>query len=107
MTRAEEPPPEARVRVLCRHPYFENKRAYVTPTSVHCMHNLYWADGEIKHPLPTWIEARTYVQQQMHSLRKDHQRYLNPTPYKVSISDDLFSFMHQLWMKNVPIGELY
>jgi nicotinate phosphoribosyltransferase len=106
MTKYEEAEPVANTRILCRHPFLENKRAYVTPSSVLRMYNLYWADGEIKHSLPTWEEARTYVQQQIESLRKDHRRYLNPTPYKVSITDDLFSFMHQLWMQNVPIGEL-
>ncbi|CAF1493221.1 unnamed protein product, partial [Adineta steineri] len=24
----------------------------------------------------------------------------------VSVTDDLFQFMHKLWMKSVPIGEL-
>ena len=42
----------------------------------------------------------------MESLRKDHKRDLNPTPYKVSVTNDLFQFMHKLWMKSVPIGEL-
>jgi nicotinate phosphoribosyltransferase len=106
LIKIEESEPVANSRILCRHPFLEKKRAYVTPSSVQCMYNLYWADGEIKHPLPTWEEARAYARQQIDSLRKDHRRYLNPTPYKVSVSDDLYSFMHELWMKNVPIGEL-
>jgi nicotinate phosphoribosyltransferase len=70
------------------------------------MYNLYWADGQIKYPLPTWKEARTYAREQIELLRKDHRRCLNPTPYKVSVTESLFSFMHDLWMQNVPIGEL-
>jgi nicotinate phosphoribosyltransferase len=106
MTNVKEAEPLAHVRILCRHPFLENKRAYVTPSSVQCMYNLYWADGQIKYPLPTWEQARTYAKQQIESLRKDHRRYLNPTPYKVSVSDELYSFMHQLWIESVPIGEL-
>ena len=106
MTTINESPPQAHVRILCQHPFLEKKRAYVTPTSVQVMHHLYWADGQIKHPLPTWDEARTYAREQLQSVRKDHLRTLNPTPYKVSITEELFSFMHKLWMNSVPIGEL-
>ncbi len=106
MTKIEESEPVAHDQILCRHPFLENKRAYVKPSSVQSMYNLYWADGEIKHSLPTWEEVRTYAQQQLESLRKDHLRNLNPTPYKVSVTKDLYSFMHDLWMESVPIGEL-
>jgi nicotinate phosphoribosyltransferase len=51
-------------------------------------------------------EIREYARNQINQLRKDHVRDLNPTPYKVSVTDGLFQFMHDLWMKNVPIGEL-
>jgi len=106
MTNVNEAEPLAHVRILCRHPFIENKRAYVTPSSVQSLYNLYWTDGQIQYPLPTWEEARMYAKQQIESLRKDHRRYLNPTPYKVSISNELYSFMHQLWIESVPIGEL-
>lgn len=106
MTRNDESEPIANARILCRHPFLEKKRAYVTPSSVQSMYKLYWDNGDIKQSLPTWEEVRTYAAQQIDSLRKDHLRYLNPTPYKVSITDDLFTFMHHLWMQSVPIGEL-
>ncbi|CAF4749116.1 unnamed protein product [Rotaria sp. Silwood1] len=106
MTTADEPEPIAGTRMLCRHPFFETKRAYVTPTTVQCMYRLYWADGQIQHALPTWQEVRSYAQQQIETLRKDHRRNLNPTPYKVSITDRLYKFLHKLWVQSVPIGEL-
>ena len=31
---------------------------------------------------------------------------MNPTPYKVGVSDDLYHFIHDLWLENQPIGEL-
>ncbi|CAF0885587.1 unnamed protein product [Rotaria sordida] len=106
MTESDEPEPIAGVRMLCRHPFSETKRAYVTPTTVQCMYKLYWANGQIQQALPTWQEVRIYVQRQIETLRKDHRRQLNPTPYKVSVTDHLYSFFHRLWIKSIPIGEL-
>jgi nicotinate phosphoribosyltransferase len=106
LTKSDEPPPQASVKILSRHPFFDQRRAYVTPTSVQNLYKLYWADGEIKEPLPTLHEIRAYAKEQIDILRKDHIRDLNPTPYKVSVTNDLFQFMHELWMRNVPIGEL-
>ena len=94
------------MKVLSRHPFSGQRRAYVTPTSVESLYKLYWSDGEIKEKLPTLKEIRDYAKHQLHHLRKDHVRDLNPTPYKVSVTDGLFQFMHDLWMRNVPIGEL-
>ncbi|UJR24904.1 hypothetical protein I4U23_006270 [Adineta vaga] len=106
LTRIDEPEPQAGIRMLSRHPFLEQKRAYVTPTSVRNLYVLYWADGEIKMSLPTLKEVRAYAREQIDQLRKDHIRDLNPTPYKMSVTNDLFQFMHKLWMKSVPIGEL-
>lgn len=106
LTRTDEKPPQPGIRMLSRHPFFEQKRAYVTPTSVQSLYRLYWADGEIKQTLPPLKEIRAYAREQIEQLRKDHIRELNPTPYKVSVTDDLFQFMRKLWMKSVPIGEL-
>jgi nicotinate phosphoribosyltransferase len=106
LTRIDEAEPLTSTRMLIRHPFLEQKRAYVTPTSVQSLYRLYWSDGKINGVLPTLTEIRTYVREQIDRLRKDHKRDLNPTPYKVSVTDDLFQFMHKLWMKSVPIGEL-
>ncbi|CAF3487633.1 unnamed protein product [Rotaria socialis] len=105
MTRLDEPAPMANSRLLCQHPFSETKRAYVTPSSVKCMHILYWANGNIQHPLQTWDEVRLYAEQQIKMLRKDHRRNLNPTPYKVSVSNSLYLFLHELWLSSVPISE--
>lgn len=34
LQKNSEPPPEVGTKVLCRHPFDEKKRAYVTPTRV-------------------------------------------------------------------------
>jgi len=39
-------------------------------------------------------------------MREDHIRWLNPTPYKVSVTNDLYLFIHKLWLQEGPIKEL-
>ncbi|XP_003746526.1 nicotinate phosphoribosyltransferase [Galendromus occidentalis] len=102
----DENPPEVGSKVLCRHPFEETKRAYVCPNKVELLHQLYWGDGVVKEHAPDLKKLRDRVLGQMESLRADIKRTLNPTPYKVSVSEKLYSFMHDLWLENAPIGEL-
>ncbi|XP_055296797.1 nicotinate phosphoribosyltransferase isoform X2 [Sitodiplosis mosellana] len=106
MQKNNEPAPEVGQKVLCRHPFQESKRAYVIPSIVEPMYKIYWQNGVICQALPTLEEVREKVQSSLRSLRNDHKRTLNPTPYKVSVSDGLYSFIHTLWLENAPIGEL-
>lgn len=106
LTKDDEPAPQGGKKMLSRHPFSEQRRAYVTPTTVQNLYKLYWSDGKLQQDLPTLTEIRDYAKTQLNQLRKDHIRDLNPTPYKVSLTEDLFQYMHDLWMKNVPIGEL-
>ncbi|XP_012284628.1 nicotinate phosphoribosyltransferase isoform X2 [Orussus abietinus] len=106
LQRSVEAAPEVGQKVLCRHPFEESKRAYVIPTHVEALYKVYWKDGKICRPLPTLHEVRNRVQESLKTLRSDHKRNLNPTPYKVAVSDDLYSFIHDLWLQNAPIGEL-
>lgn len=107
MQRCEEPPPSPGKRVLCRHPFDEAKRAYVCPSHVETLYHVYWKDGKICSPLPPLKEIQERVKNSLRMFRQDHLRGLNPTPYKVSLSDNLYTFMHQLWLNHAPIGELF
>ena len=71
-------------RVLCRHPFEESKRAYVMPHKVESMYKRVWDNGKMPDPLPTITEIRQQVQRSLKTLRQDHKRSLNPTPYKVT-----------------------
>ena len=71
-------------RVLCRHPFEESKRAYVMPHKVESMYKRVWDNGKMPEPLPTITEIRQQVQRSLKTLRQDHKRSLNPTPYKVT-----------------------
>ncbi|KAF5284652.1 hypothetical protein FQR65_LT13483 [Abscondita terminalis] len=106
LQKFDEDPPEPGKKVLCRHPFEESKRAFVTPSKVEKLYKIYWKDGEICKPILNMQEIRERVKRSMNSLRGDIKRNLNPTPYKVSVSDKLYSFLHDLWLQNAPIGEL-
>ena len=122
MMRPGEDPPEVGKRVLCRHPFEESKRAYVMPHKVEplykvsltdppfslsiCSGQAVWEEGEAAADMPSLDEVREYVKESLRTLRQDHKRSLNPTPYKVGVSDDLYHFIHDLWLENAPIGEL-
>ena len=71
---------------------------------------VFWRDGRViageTGHLPTIKEIRDRAMTQIDGLRDDHKRDLNPTPYKVSISDRLYNELHSLWLDNAPIGEL-
>ncbi|KAK7590157.1 hypothetical protein V9T40_001770 [Parthenolecanium corni] len=109
LQRSCEPPPEVLTRVLCRHPVNPVKRAHATPSKVESLLKLFWKDGCVCMPHEDWasIEViRNRVRSSLLTLRQDHKRNLNPTPYKVSVSDNLFGYINDLWMQNAPIGDL-
>lgn len=107
MQRCDDTPPSPGQRVLCRHPFDEAKRAYVCPSHVETLYHVYWKNGKICSPLPSLKEIQEHVKSSLTLFRQDHMRGLNPTPYKVSLSDNLYTFMHRLWLNHAPIGELF
>lgn len=100
------PVPRPGERVLCRHPFEETKRAYVTPSSVEPLHVCFWKDGKLLIPYPDPQKVKDRVSAGLKSLREDHVRALNPTPYKVSVTQELFDTTHKLWLAEAPIAEL-
>ncbi|XKL66925.1 hypothetical protein PGB90_010345 [Kerria lacca] len=109
LQRSNEPPPNVMTKVLCRHPFNQQKRAFATPSRVESLLKMYWQGGNVCMPFNEWssLEAiREKVKSSLKTLRQDHKRYLNPTPYKVSVSDNLYSFINDLWLQNAPIGDL-
>eukprot|EP01118_Nematostelium_gracile_P018801 TRINITY_DN8495_c0_g1_i1.p1 TRINITY_DN8495_c0_g1~~TRINITY_DN8495_c0_g1_i1.p1 ORF type:complete len:554 (-),score=141.34 TRINITY_DN8495_c0_g1_i1:31-1692(-) len=98
--------PEAGKKILCLHPFDQKKRAYVTPTKVEKLHQLIWDCGKVVTSLPSLEELRKKVMNTLNEMRTDHIRLHNPTPYKVSVSQDLFNLVHNLWLDEVPIQEL-
>ncbi|KAF3787770.1 Nicotinate phosphoribosyltransferase 2 [Nymphaea thermarum] len=108
MTAEKEAPPKVGERILCRHPFNESKRAYVVPQRVEELLKCYWPgkSGKQREELPTLSESRKRCMEQLDQMRPDHLRRLNPTPYKVSVSAELYDFIHSLWLNEAPVGEL-
>eukprot|EP00271_Cylindrocystis_brebissonii_P007368 TRINITY_DN20765_c0_g1_i1.p1 TRINITY_DN20765_c0_g1~~TRINITY_DN20765_c0_g1_i1.p1 ORF type:complete len:576 (-),score=118.19 TRINITY_DN20765_c0_g1_i1:897-2624(-) len=115
MQREDDPPPQAGQRILCRHPFSEAKRAHVVPARVESLYKCFWAGGrsggagganEVVEALPSLVQLKERCQEQLVAMRPDHLRRLNPTPYKVSVSDRLYIFFHTLWLNEAPVGEL-
>jgi nicotinate phosphoribosyltransferase len=98
-------PPVPFKKILCRHPFESNKRAYVIPSRVEALHICVW-DGQLTRPFPSLLDIKNRIQDQLNNFRSDHLRRLNPTPYKLSVSSDLYTFMHDLLLSEMPIAEL-
>nr|GMC57750.1 nicotinate phosphoribosyltransferase 2-like [Ipomoea batatas] len=108
MTGENELPPRVRERILCRHPFSESKRAYVVPQRVEELLKCYWpgSSDKTREVLPPLKQIRERCIEQLSQMRPDHMRWLNPTPYKVSVSAKLYDFIHFLWLNEAPVGEL-
>eukprot|EP00871_Galdieria_phlegrea_P001923 jgi/Galph1/2731/GphlegSOOS_G1413.1 len=103
---ATEEPPKVGDKILCRHPYVERKRCIIVPSRIEPLLQLVWNGKLLKSFVTPLSETREYAKQQLYSLREDHLRFLNPTPYKVSVSQTLFDFIHRLWLEETPVPEL-
>jgi nicotinate phosphoribosyltransferase len=105
MIRVGDKPPEPSKRVLCHHPFDHIKRVYVTPSKVIPLHHCVWDGKRVSQEVPL-NETRDYVLKQLRSTREDHLRDINPTPYKVSVSEELYNYVYHLWAEESPVTEL-
>eukprot|EP00297_Palpitomonas_bilix_P024102 CAMPEP_0113890012 /NCGR_PEP_ID=MMETSP0780_2-20120614/13869_1 /TAXON_ID=652834 /ORGANISM="Palpitomonas bilix" /LENGTH=520 /DNA_ID=CAMNT_0000879281 /DNA_START=113 /DNA_END=1675 /DNA_ORIENTATION=- /assembly_acc=CAM_ASM_000599 len=107
MQLEDDTAPEPGKRVLASHPFDETKRCHATPSKVVKLHTLVWDGGLAIDRLPTLDEIKERAKSQMNSLRRDHLRHLNPTPYKVSLAASLQVYFRRLWLDSAPIAELH
>jgi nicotinate phosphoribosyltransferase len=105
MIKVGDNPPKQDERILCHHPFDHIKRVYVTPSKVIPLHQCVW-DGKRVYPGVSLNESRDYVLNQLRNTREDHLRDINPTPYKVSVSEELYSYVFHLWEEESPVTEL-
>ncbi|HET6346395.1 MAG TPA: nicotinate phosphoribosyltransferase, partial [Myxococcota bacterium] len=95
--------PRAGTAIRARHPFEHHKRVVVTPARVEPLHVPVWERGA---PVAAHVDAlatsRARCAAQVASLREDHVRALNPTPYKVSVSEELFALTQRLLMEHTP-----
>jgi nicotinate phosphoribosyltransferase len=60
-------------------------------------------DGEAKVNLPSLHESRQHVLRQLKEMREDYARPVNPALYKVSVTQTLYRFIHELWASEAPV----
>ncbi len=113
MLRDQEQAPAVGKRMLVCHPFQEKRRAYVTPTKVEELLQLVWDGPNAKSPAqrlviptPSLDSRRQRCLDSVKALRSDHIRPINPTPFKVSVSESLFTYTHKLWQENVSVPDL-
>ncbi len=100
---ADEPAPQVGQPILCRHPFNEAQRVRVIPAGVVPFHVDWIVDGKLKIKLPSLHQSRDRVKAGLAMMRPDHLRRVNPTPYKVAVSESLYQTIHQLWSDEAPI----
>ena len=105
MIRVGDKPPEPETRILCHHPFDHIKRVYVSPSKIVPLHQCVW-DGKRAYPEVPLSESRDHVLNQLRGTREDHLRDINPTPYKVSVSEELYNYVYHLWTEESPVTEL-
>jgi nicotinate phosphoribosyltransferase len=101
---ADEEPPMPGQRILCRNPFEETKRAYAIPDSVKFLNENVWPQRQHEDKPNAFVRAKARVRYDLEMMREDHLRPLNPTPYKVAVSDKLYQSVHKLWVDETPIG---
>jgi len=101
---SKEPVPSG--RVLCRHPNNEVRRVYINPKEIKPLQKLYVKNGKLVEKLPSIHEIKAHCDKELGIMRRDHVRLLNPTPYKVSVSEAMYQMMHTMILEHTPIREL-
>ena len=92
-------------KLLARHPFDQHKRVYIIPRKVEELQQLVY-DGAQTCPPLTVDAARKHLRDNLDTVREDHLRGLNPTPYKESVTEALYAFMVDLIDKNAPVQVL-
>jgi len=92
----DEPDPQPNVGILCRDPFDATKKANVVPSRIVPLLLPVWEGKRLATP-PSPGAIQSYVIDQLDSqMRQDHLRPDNPTRYKVSVGDKLYTKMHAL-----------
>ncbi|MEO5931354.1 MAG: nicotinate phosphoribosyltransferase [Candidatus Kapaibacterium sp.] len=103
MTLEDEAPPAVGEPFLCRHPFVPGQRVRIVPSAVERLHVTVFAGGKSLIREEGLAEVRERSRQLQKGIRPDHRRALNPTPYKVSLSEGLFDYMYRLWEREAVV----
>ena len=104
---SHEPAPQMNYKIKCLHLFDTSKRAWVTPLKVENLHNCVFQSGTSIKDIILLLNLRNTSKDSLKTLREDHKRSLNPTPYRVALSKQLFNTFHHIRLKTELIGELF
>ncbi|MBN2736752.1 MAG: nicotinate phosphoribosyltransferase [Spirochaetales bacterium] len=105
MIMVGEDVPEKGERILCHHPFDETKRVYIVPSRVEKLNHLVWKGARMIESV-SLHQQRKRLMDQLKIMRDDYARPVNPAQYKVSVTETLFKFLHELWSSEAPIEEI-
>jgi len=97
MTLEDEPAPAVGHPFVCRHPSIPEQQVRIVPTEVLELQVPVFEGGKSVIPEVAVTDIRERSKLLQRGIRPDHRRQLNPTPYKVSVSESLYDQMHALW----------
>jgi nicotinate phosphoribosyltransferase len=103
LTLDDEPAPAVGQPYLCRHPFLPEKRVLIVPSEVVPLHEKVFDAGRSLLQPESLMAIRDRSRRLQRGIRPDHRRTLNPTPYKVSLSERLFDYMHELIRQKLPV----
>ncbi|KFG30497.1 nicotinate phosphoribosyltransferase [Toxoplasma gondii p89] len=103
LQEAKDPPPVEGKRIFCRHLYDDRKRCFLVPSKVQRLLQPYISHGKLVLEPLSLEEARMQCITGLRSLRKDLTRLVNPTPFKVSASEEYFTCFHRMWQDTAPV----
>uniref|UniRef100_A0A6G3MGL8 nicotinate phosphoribosyltransferase n=1 Tax=Henneguya salminicola TaxID=69463 RepID=A0A6G3MGL8_HENSL len=94
LTLWDEEPPKPMDKILCYHPYHIGVKTYIIPSKIQTLTKLVFTHGSPCQQFKTFENIRNEVKKNVKTIRPDHLRYINPTPYKVSLSEKLYNAHH-------------
>jgi nicotinate phosphoribosyltransferase len=116
----DDVPPVAGQAIVCRDAFNGHSRVRVTPSRVEPLHVVVFdnsnddnASGVVVQPNRTLSQAKAVVQEQMTQMQPlgifpafGNNENPKPKPYKVAVSERLYTFMNDLWQREAPMEEL-
>lgn len=88
-------------QILCRHPFVADKTCYAIPSRVEPLLELWW-DGKLVKSLPELSKIKSRCKDSLNYLTEDIKRSFNATPFKVSVSENLFRLLNKLRSSLTP-----
>ena len=95
MVTASDTDLEVGSEIMCHHP-IEMKRTRALPTRIERLLNPIWKDNSAA-TLDTLDQCRERCIRQLKGFRPDHLRHSNPTPYMVSVTEEVRDTIKRTW----------